>query len=107
MDNDSTNLPEISSAPIDTVVPLLREGYSEVNPVGYVCASEEELIVYLTNEIAFHFENHQFKILEIKKEFRPTNYLKNPRPLRTFIVEDSSNRQHVFVFDVAGSINFL
>ena len=100
------NFSETSIETTNILSQLLVEGYTNVNSVNFVCITEEDLIEHLTDQITTHFGEIEFKILEIKKEFKPTNYIKNNRPLMTFVVE-TENNQHVFVFDVASSsINF-
>ena len=99
--NETTIADELTA----TSLPILSEGYTNVNLVSFACATEEQLLGFLKNQIVMHFKEDQFKILEIKKEVRSTNYLKNERPLRAFVVEGQDNKRHIFVFDVA-AVNF-
>lgn len=86
---------------------LLKEGYHDVNIPNSIdfFKSGKPLNEYLKQQILLHFNGElNILFLEEKDEFRPTNYLKNPRHLKTFIVEDSIKGQHTFVFDVANCL---
>ncbi len=88
-------------------VAALKEGYQNINFIDSVKYSQsgQTLTEFLKNYIVVNFSSEQFSFIEERDEIKPTHYLKNPRPLKAFVVEDSSALQHIFVFDVAGCLN--
>ena len=85
----------------------LKQGYSDVNIPD--CAeffrSNKTITDYLKDQITKHFAQRAFSFVEEKDEFGPTNYLKNNRPLKVFVVQDLSNNVLItFVFDIAGCL---
>lgn len=84
----------------------LTQGYENIN---FANAQEyhrsgKTLVDFLKDFIIVNFPDEQFSFVEIKEESRPTNYLRNPRRLMTFIIEDSLKTRRVFVFDIASCL---
>ena len=85
---------------------VLKEGYNDVNnvqPESYY-ALGKPLLAYLKDQIIINFPDDSFSFIETREEFRPTNYIQNPRNLITFFIEDSNKNPRVFVFDVTNCL---
>lgn len=81
----------------------IKEGYYDINIVDNIkfIQSSQTINEYIKSLIFLQFEKEpDILFLEERDEFKPTNYLKNSRHLKVFVVEDSFKRQHTFVFDV-------
>jgi hypothetical protein len=107
-DNEST-IVESTSAVENFSISSLREGYLNVNlvnPSDYY-NSNKELNEYLKDLITTNIqdETSSWSIVEEYNEFRPTDYIQNPRPIRSFKVENSTNKNtKIFCFDIAGCL---
>ena len=87
----------------------LREGYLNVNILDGTsyCKSGKLLSEFLKDQITIELSNEEdaWEFTEEREEFRPTDYIQNPRQIRTFVVKNAiTNVQQTFAFDVEGYV---
>lgn len=105
-DNEST-IVESTSAVENFSKPKLKKGYYDVNLVSIseYYNSNKSLSDYLKDLILSEIStvDETYKFVEEKEEHRPTNYILNPRSVRTFVVENVTKKFKIdFAFDVTG-----
>lgn len=88
---------------------LLKEGHPFVNFINATSfySSGKTLSEYLKDLIVVHIADDSFSwsIVEEREEYRSTDYIQNPRPIHTIVVQNSTTGiRRSFSFDKSNLI---
>lgn len=104
---EASDMPQLSGDP-STFAPKLKEGYANINiaNVGEFYSSGKTLTDYLKDKIVSELPDKDLYVfVEEREEVRIPDYIQNPRPIRTFVVQHSTdNITKTFCFDVAACL---